>query len=166
MGRIVDLCTEIAESAEEGEDSLVLPPDVYQRLRGEWSEEDIDDALGLVHENMLQSELFERADSLSARLLEVLGAYGGDKGYADLTGARAVLTVDVVGQLVRRVSRLEEVLDAYREGGSPDRAGFDALQQRLADLGIETEMTADREEGGNGVDHRVQDEEEEEEEAR
>ena len=95
----------------------------------------------------------------------MLGAYGGDKGYADLTGARAVLTVDVVGQLARRVSRLEEVLDAYREGGSPDRAGFDALQQRLADLGIETEMTADREEGGNGVDQRAHDEEEEEEEA-
>jgi hypothetical protein len=163
MGRIVDLCTEIAESAEEGEDSLVLPADVYQRLRAEWSEDDIEDALGLVHENMLQSELFERADSLNARLLELLGTYGGDQGFADVTGGRAVLDVEVVGQLARRVARLEEVLEAYRDGGSPERAGFDALQQRLADHGIETEMAADRAEAGAAP--RAADEEEEEEEA-
>ena len=162
MGRIVDLCTEIAESAEEGEDSLVLPPDVYQRLRAEWSEDDIEDALGLVQENMLQSELFERADSLNARLLELLGTYGGDKGFADVTGGRAVLDVQQVGQLARRVARLEEVLEAYRDGAAPERAGFDALQQRLADHGIETEMAADRAEDGAAA--FVADEEEEEEE--
>ena len=64
------------------------------------------------------------------------------------------------------VTKYKEVLDAYRDGGSPDRAGFDALQQRLTDLGIETEMATDREEGGNGVDHRAHHEEEEEEETR
>ena len=144
MGRIVDLCTEIAESAEEGEDSLVLPADVWERLRAEWSEDDIEDALGLVQENMLQSELFERADSLSARLLDLLGSYGEEKGFADVAAGRAVLGVEVVGQLARRVERLEEVLEAYRDGGSPDRRGFDALRQRLADHGIETEMAAER----------------------
>jgi hypothetical protein len=40
------------------------------------------------------------------------------------------------------VARLEEVLEAYREGASPDRRGFDALQRRLADHGIEDEMLA------------------------
>ena len=164
MGRIVDLCTEIAESAEEGEDSLVLPADVWQRLRAEWSDDDIEDALGLVHENMLQSELFERADSLSARLLDVLGAYGEATSFAEVQGGRAVLSVDVLGQLARRVARLEEVLDAYRDGGPPDRSGFDALQQRLADHGIETEMTAARAADDARELQRLEQEEEEEEE--
>ena len=142
MGRIVDLCTEIAESAEEGEDSLVLPADVWERLRAEWSDEDIEDALGLVHENMLQSELVERADSLSARLLDLLGSYGEAAAFARVQSGQAVLSVDVVGQLARRVARLEEVLEAYRDGGSPDRRGFDVLQERLANHGIEGEMDA------------------------
>ena len=144
MGRILDLCTEIAESAEEGEDTLVLPADVWQRLRAEWSDEDIEDAMNLVHENILQSELVERADSLNARLLDLLGTYGSADGFRDLEGGRAALTVDVAGQLARRVARLEEVLDACRDGNAPDRRGFDQLQQRLADHGIETEMAAER----------------------
>ena len=166
MGRIVDLCTEIAESAEEGEDSLILPADVWQRLRAEWSEEDIEDALGLVHENMLQSELVERADSLSSRLLDLLGSYGEEAGWEQVGSGRAVLSVEVIGQLARRVSRLEEVLEAYRDGTAPDRSGFDALQQRLADHGIETEMAAQR--AADDADdarrrHPVEEEEEEEE---
>lgn len=167
MGRIVDLCTEIAESAEEGDESLVLPPDVYERLRAEWTEEDIEDALGLVHENMLQSELVERADSLSARLLDLLGAYGTAEAFAQVQNGQAALSVEVVGQLARRVARLEEVLDAYRDAGSPDRHGFDALQERLANHGIENEMAA-----GLGDEHdaeiarlREAQQEEEEEEA-
>jgi hypothetical protein len=167
MGRIVDLCTEIAESAEEGDDSLVLPADVWQRLRAQWSDEDIEDALGLVHENMLQSELVERADSLNARLLELLGSYGEAAGFQRIESGQAVLDVEVVGQLARRVARLEEVLEAYRDGGSPDRRGFDALQQRLADHGIETEMAAGRAEDGEddpARDRRARRAEEEEEE--
>jgi hypothetical protein len=76
MGRIVDLCGEIAAEAEEGEGGLVLPPDAWDRLREEWTDEEIEDALNLVRENLLQSELVESADSLSARLLEVLGTLG------------------------------------------------------------------------------------------
>jgi hypothetical protein len=140
MGRIVDLCSEIAESAEEGAEGLVLPPDVQERLRGEWTDDDIEDALGLVHESLLQSELVESADSLSARLLELLGVYGEAAGFHRVESGQAVLTVDVLGQIVRRVARLEEVLESYRDGGSPDRRGFDALQRRLADHGIEEEM--------------------------
>ena len=35
MGRIVDLCGEIAANAEEGPEGLVLPPDAWSRLRAE-----------------------------------------------------------------------------------------------------------------------------------
>jgi hypothetical protein len=163
MGRILDLCTEIAESAEEGEDNLVLPADVWQRLRAEWSEEDIEDAMNLVHENILQSELVERADSLNARLLDLLGTYGSADGFRDLEGGRAALTVDVAGQLARRVARLEEVLDACRDSSAPDRGGFDQLQQRLADHGIETEMSEERV-ATDGLEGGGREEEEEEEE--
>jgi hypothetical protein len=151
MGRIVDLCSEIAESAEEGPDGLVLPPDVWDRLRGEWSEEDIDDALGLVHESLLQSDLVESADSLNARLLDLLGSYGEAAEFHKVATGSAVLTVEVVGQLARRVARLEEILETYREGTSPDRSGFEALQRRLADHGIEEEMEPAPEDRGEGA---------------
>jgi hypothetical protein len=145
MGRIVDLCSEIAESAEEGPVGLVLPPDVWDRLRAEWSEEDIDDALGLVGESLLQSDLVESADSLNTRLLDILGSYGEAAEFHKVQTGSAVLTVEVVGQLARRVARLEEVLETFREGVPLDRSGFEALQRRLADHGIEEEMGVDRE---------------------
>ena len=46
MGRIADLCGEVAAAAEEGRDGLVLSPEAWDRLRGEWSDADIEDALG------------------------------------------------------------------------------------------------------------------------
>ena len=54
------------------------------------------------------------------------------------------MSFEAIGQLARRVGRLEEILEAYREGAPPDRRGFDALQRRLADHGIEDEMEARR----------------------
>jgi hypothetical protein len=161
MGRIVDLCSEIAESAEEGPEGLVLPPDVRERLRAEWSEEDVDDALGLVHESILHSDLVEYADSLSTRLLDLLGAYGDAAEFRKVETGAAVLTVEVLGQLARRVARLEDVLETYREGIPPDRRGFDALQRRLADHGIEEEMTSDTEEDGEAGAEGPADEDEE-----
>lgn len=159
MGRIVDLCSEIAESAEEGAEGLVLPPDAWERLRAEFTDEEVEDALTLVQESLLHSELVETADSLSARLVDLLGSYGEAAGFHAVVSGQAVLDVGVVGQLVRRVARLEEVLENYREGAPPDRRGFDALQRRLADHGIEEEMTAGRDEdselqpaAGNGED--------------
>jgi uncharacterized protein with von Willebrand factor type A (vWA) domain len=164
MGRIVDLCSEIAEWAEEGTEGLVLPPDAWERLRGDWTDEDIEDALTLVQESLLHSELVETADSLSARLVELLGPYGEAAGFLQVQSGQAVLGLDVVGQLVRRVARLEEVLESYREGSPPDRTGFDALQRRLRDHGIEEEMTAPRDEeselqpaAGNGEDDEEDD---------
>jgi hypothetical protein len=58
----------------------------------------------------------------------------------------AEIGIDVIRQLAHRVERLEEVLEAYREGRGPERTGFDALQRRLLDQGIEGEMGQDEEE--------------------
>jgi len=47
------------------------------------------------------------------------------------------------------VNRLEEILETFREDKGPDRRGFDALQRRLIDQGLEEEMgrtNADEEE--------------------
>jgi hypothetical protein len=144
MGRIVDLLGEVAAAAEEGGDGLVLPPDAWERLRADWDDEDIDDALGIVQAELLKAELVESADSLSARLVEVLGALGEPAAFAQAAAGQAVISVEVLGQLTRRVARLEEILEAYRDGAPPDRRGFEALQQRLADHGIEREMEEGR----------------------
>ena len=66
MGRIVELCGEVAAEAEEGPEGLVLPPEAWERLRAEWQDQDIEDALALVQDSLMQSELVESADSLSA----------------------------------------------------------------------------------------------------
>lgn len=145
MGRITELCGEIAAAAEEGPEGLVLPPDVMERLRADWDDEDIEDALGLVQDSLLQSELVESADSLSARMVEVLGELGEPAAFRKVEKDEAVLTFETVGQLTRRVARLEEILEAYRDSAPPDRTGFDALQRRLADHGIEREMAEGRE---------------------
>jgi hypothetical protein len=143
MGRIVELCSEIAENAEEGGEGLVLSPDVWDRLRDDWTDEDIEDALSLVHDSLLQGELVEAADSLSARLLDLLGSFGEAAAFRSVEAGDARLSLETIGQLARRVARLEEILEAYREGSPPDRRGFDALQRRLAEVGIESEMQRD-----------------------
>ena len=105
-----------------GAEGLVLSPDVWDRLREEWKDEDIEDALGLVHDSLLQGELVESADSLSARLVEVLGAYGDAAPSREVeAGEAALIGSTCIGQLARRVARLEEVLEAYRDGRAPDR---------------------------------------------
>ena len=144
MGRIVELCGEIAAEAEEGPEGLILHPEAWERLRADWPDEDIEDALGLVQDSLMQSELVESADSLSAHLLEVLGAFGEASAFRRAEAGQGVLSVDVIGQIARRVARLEEILEPYREGPPPDRRGFDALQQHLADHGMEEEMEQSR----------------------
>ena len=164
MGRIVDLCGEVAAAAEEGPDGLILPPDVWERLRADWDDEDIEDALGLVHDSLLQAELVESADTLSARLVEVLGRFGDAGEFQKAAADSGVLSFEAIGQIARRVARLEEILEAYREGAPPDRRGFDALQRRLADHGIEEEMEAGRAEDAHehSTDHGADDDEAEE----
>lgn len=146
MGRVADLFGEVAAAADEGPEGLMLAPDEWDRLRGEWSDEDIEDALALVRDSLLQGELVDAADSLNARLLEVLGEFGDAAGFARCVEGGGVLSVDVVGQLARRIDRLEEVLEIFREGAPPDRRRFDELQGRLANRGIETEMRPDERE--------------------
>lgn len=140
MGRIVDLCGEVAAEAEEGPEGLVLPTESWERLRADWPDEDIEDALALVQDSLMQSELVESADTLSARLLDLLGAFGEPAAFRKAESGQATLSLEDIGQLSRRVARLEEILETYREGTPPDRKGFDALRQRLADQGIEEEM--------------------------
>ena len=146
MGRIVELCSEIAENAEEGPDGLILSPDLWDRLRDDWQDEDIEDALSLVRDTLLQGALVESADSLNARLLDVLSVFGEAAAFRRAEAGEARLPLETIGQLARRVARLEEILEAYREGSPPDRRGFDALQRRLADVGIESEMVPEERE--------------------
>jgi len=153
MGRILDLCGEVAAAAEEGPEGLMLPPEAWDRLRADWSDDNIEDALGLVKDSILQSELVEAADSLSARLLELLGTWGDAKGFTAAVEGGATLPVEVIRQIAHRLDRLEEILELFRdEKGGPDRKAFDALQRRLIDQGIEDEMRPDweRQDGGEG----------------
>jgi hypothetical protein len=143
MGRIVDLCGDVAAAVDEGPEGFVLPPEARERLLEEWTDEDIEDALNLVSESIFQSELVEAADSLSARLLEVLGDYGEEAAFASAVEGKATIQVDVIRQLAHRLDRLEEILDVFRDQAAPDRRGFDALQRRLMDQGIEEEMRPD-----------------------
>jgi hypothetical protein len=147
MGRIVDLCGEIAAAAEEGQEGLVLPAEEWERLGQDWSEDEIEDALQLVRESLLQSELVEAADSLSGRLVDLLGAFGEEGAFRAAESGAAGLSIEVIGQLARRLARLEDVLEAFRDRAGPDRRGLDALQLRLADLGIEEEMGSDADPG-------------------
>jgi len=142
MGRIVDLCGEIAAAAEEGPEGLVLAPDMWDRLREEWKDDEIEDALSLVRDSLMLGELVESADSLSARLVEILGSYGDARSFKKLEEGEAVIGIDAVGQLARRVGRLEEILESYRDG-APDRTAFLGLQHRLAEYGIEDELDED-----------------------
>ncbi len=140
MGRIVDLCGEVAAAADEGPEGLVLPVEAWDRLRQDWSDEDIEDALGLVRESLLQSELVEATDSLSARLVELLGTWNEPAAWARAVEGHASLPLEVIGQIARRVDRVEEVLEVFRDDQGPDRRGFDELRRRLIDVGIEAEM--------------------------
>jgi hypothetical protein len=150
MGRIVDLCGEIAAAADEGPEGLVLPADAWDRLRREWPDADIEDALGFVKDSYLQGELVEAADSLSARLVELLGTWGEARAWAAAVEGHASISIDVIRQLAHRLDRLEEVLELYRDQKAPDRRGFDQLQRRLMDQGIEEEMRPDWEKQGAG----------------
>jgi len=143
MGRIIDLCGEVAAAADEGAEGLELPLTDRERLLGEWSEEDLDDALALVRDSLLQGELVDSADSLSGRLFELLGRFGDEAAFAELRGDGARLTAEEIGQLARRLDQLEGVLEIFRDEAPPDRTGFDVLRGRLADMGIEPDMTAD-----------------------
>jgi hypothetical protein len=144
MGRIADLCGEVAAAADEGPEGPVLPAEAWDELRKDWSDEDIEDALGFVRDSLLQSELVDAADSLSARMVDLLGGWGETQAWARAVEGHAKLSVELIGQLARRVERLESILEVYRDDKGPERRGFDELRRRLMDHGIEAEMEAER----------------------
>jgi hypothetical protein len=146
MGRFADLCGEVAAALEENASgtSLALPPEAWDRFRSDWSDEDIEDAIGLVQESLMQDELVDAADSLSARMVDWLSGFGEAQPWTDLEGGSGHLSLDVAGQLTRRVARLEEALARYRDAPAPASPGFESLRRRLADQGIEEEMETAR----------------------
>jgi hypothetical protein len=73
-------------------------------------------------------------------MLEVLGTFGNAASFSRAEAEGARLDLELIGHLARRVARLEEILEVYRDGKPPDRRGFDELRRRLADQGIEDEM--------------------------
>jgi hypothetical protein len=146
MGRIVDLCTEVAAAVDEGREGFVLPLQAREQFLKDWPDEDIDDAVNLVTESLLQSELVEAMDSLSVRLLDVLGAYGEEQAFAEAVAGEAKIDIDAIRQIAHRLDRVEEILDVFREEAAPDRQAFDALQKRLLDQGIEGDMLPEWEE--------------------
>jgi hypothetical protein len=150
MGRIVDLCGEVAAAADEGPEGLVLSAETWARLRVDWRDEDIEDALSFVHDSLLQGELVEAADSLSTRLLELLGTFGEAGAFKRVQAGEARFDLETIDQLARRVARLEEILESCREGAPPDRRGFDSLRRRLMDHGIEEEMHGEGEDEEEG----------------
>jgi hypothetical protein len=151
MGRFAELCGEVAAALEEDVDGLKLPPEAWDRFRSDWQEEDIEDAMGLVQESLMQDELVDAADSLSARMVDWLGAFGTPESFQQTEAGDARVSVDALGQLARRVARLEEALARYRDTLPPANPGFENLRQRLANHGIEDEMSRPDDEDGIGA---------------
>src|SRR4030065_288863 len=71
---------------------------------------------------------------------EGAGGGGETRAWTRAVEGHAAISTDVIRQLAHRVDRLEEILEAFRDQKGPDRKGFDALQRRLMDQGIEEEM--------------------------
>jgi hypothetical protein len=72
--------------------------------------------------------------------MEALAPFGKPAAFREAEAAGASLSLDTIGQIARRVARLEEVLAAFRDSLPIDRRGFDALYERLMNRGIEDEM--------------------------
>ena len=140
MGRIVDLLAEVLAAIEEGPEGLVLPTEDRERLKGDWPEAEIEDAITLVRDRLLQDELLDCADSLNTRLIDLLGTFGDEDAFRTAEAGQAVISLEVIGQLARRVDRLDAILKIFRDGAPPDRQALEALRQRLADAGIEADM--------------------------
>ena len=151
MGRIADLCGEVAAAADEGPEGLrPLARGLGQAARR---------VVGRGHRGRArlrqrpvaaESELVEAADNVSARLVELLGTWGEARAWTAAVEGHASISIDVIRQLAHRLDRLEEILEVFRDQKGPDRRGFDALQRRLMDQGIEDEMRPDWEKQGPG----------------
>lgn len=140
MGRIVDLVTEVAAAADEQGSRLTLSPDAWDRLRDDWGDDEIEDALALAQANFEHQAVVEAADTVSARVIEVLSVFSSEPEFRRAAQGDSPVTTDSLSTLARCVSYLEEALGAVRDAPGPDREKLDALLERLANLGIEDEM--------------------------
>jgi hypothetical protein len=148
MGRVADLLGAVAAAAEEGGEGLALRPEDRALLLEGWSDSDIDDALSLVQDSLMLGELVEAADTLTERLMTVLSAFAGAEAFEEAQAGGGRVPLEAIAHLARNLDWLDEVLSVYRDGSGPDRRGFEALRARLAESGIEAQMSADR--AGNG----------------
>jgi len=150
MGRIADLLGAVAAAAEEGSEGLELPPESRALLLEGWSDDDVDDALGLVTDSLLLNELVEAAGALSARLIAQLGAVDADEAFerAERDGWRVPL--DQLTHLARELDRLEEVLEVFEDTPPRDRSRLDGVRRRLMEQGIESEMRRPSDGNGSG----------------
>ena len=74
-------------------------------------------------------------------MVDLLSGFAERQAFDDIAAHGASIPVEVIAQLVRRVTHLEEILDCYREGSTVERRRFDELRQRLEDFGIEKAMS-------------------------
>lgn len=140
MGRIVELITDVAAAADEEGASLTLPMGDFDRLRDDWGDDEIEDALALAQTAFHHEAVNEAADSLCARVIEVLGTFADEKRFASCAEPGAPLPVESLANLARSVAYLEEALSLVRDAPPPDLALFNKLLERLANRGIEAEM--------------------------
>jgi len=152
MGRVADLLGAVAAAAEEGGEGLELKSEDRALLLEGWSDADIDDALSLVQDSLMLGELVEAADTVTGRLMALLSAFGDADAFERARSDGGRVPLEVIAHLARNVDWLDQVLSVYRDDPGPDRTGFEALQGRLADSGIEAEMAADRAEDGDPSD--------------
>lgn len=140
MGRLIELITDVAASADEQGVNLSLPHGDFDRLRDDWGDDEIEDALALAQTAFHHEAVNEAADSLSARVIEVLGLFADEKRFAACADPGGPVSHEVLAQLARSVAYLEEALTLVRDVPPPDHTRFNQLRDRLANLGIETEM--------------------------
>ena len=74
MGRLIELITDVAASADEAGASLTLSPADFDRLRDDWGDDEIEDALALAQTAFHHEAVNEAADSLSFAALAAFAA--------------------------------------------------------------------------------------------
>ena len=134
------MITDVAAAADEEGANLTLPMGDFDRLRDDWGDDEIEDALALAQTAFHHEAVNEAADSLCARVVEVLGTFADEKRFASCSEPGAPLPVESLANLARSVAYLEEALSLVRDAPPPDLALFNKLLERLANRGIEAEM--------------------------
>jgi len=148
MGRFAELCGEVAASMEEGVEGLTLRPKPGTASAPTGRRKTSKDAMGLVQESLMLDELVDAADSLSGRHGRLAGPISAPRLRTRAPRpARPRVSLDALGQLTRRVARLEEALARLSRQVPAANPGSRTLRVRLANQGIEEEMRSSEDEG-------------------